>query len=59
MSDLGSDVVNLVSHATQQRLQNLLEKVTVIAQQKNMNYKVLIPHQLTVQRSSKAGPWTK
>ncbi|XP_047660964.1 transcription initiation factor TFIID subunit 4 isoform X2 [Tachysurus fulvidraco] len=39
VTDLGSEVVNLVSHATQQRLQNLLEKVTVIAQQKNMNYK--------------------
>ncbi|XP_060766139.1 transcription initiation factor TFIID subunit 4 [Neoarius graeffei] len=37
--DVGPEVVNLVSHATQQRLQNLLEKVTVIAQQKNMNYK--------------------
>lgn len=41
--DVGPEVVNLVSHATQQRLQNLLEKVTVIAQQKNMNYKVCIP----------------
>ncbi|XP_058229447.1 transcription initiation factor TFIID subunit 4 isoform X2 [Hemibagrus wyckioides] len=39
VTDLGPEVVNLVSHATQQRLQNLLEKVTVIAQQKNMNYK--------------------
>ncbi|KAM9444171.1 transcription initiation factor TFIID subunit 4 [Clarias gariepinus] len=39
VTDLGAEVVNLVSHATQQRLQNLLEKVTVIAQQKNMNYK--------------------
>lgn len=43
VKDLGPEVVNLVSHATQQRLQNLLEKVTVIAQQKNMNYKVCIP----------------
>ncbi|TSY83938.1 Transcription initiation factor TFIID subunit 4 [Bagarius yarrelli] len=39
VTDLSPDVVNLVSHATQQRLQNLLEKVTVMAQQKNMNYK--------------------
>ncbi|XP_062842816.1 transcription initiation factor TFIID subunit 4 [Trichomycterus rosablanca] len=39
VTDLGPEVVNLVSHATQQRLKNLLEKVTVIAQQKNMNYK--------------------
>ncbi|XP_076851739.1 LOW QUALITY PROTEIN: transcription initiation factor TFIID subunit 4-like [Brachyhypopomus gauderio] len=39
VTEVGSDVVNLVSHATQQRLQNLLEKVSVIAQQKNMTYK--------------------
>ncbi|KAI5093627.1 transcription initiation factor TFIID subunit 4 isoform X2, partial [Silurus meridionalis] len=39
VTEMGPEVVNLVSHATQQRLQNLLEKVTVIAQQKNMNYK--------------------
>ncbi|KAL7843585.1 hypothetical protein AOLI_G00250970 [Acnodon oligacanthus] len=37
--DLAPDVVNLVSHATKQRLQNLMEKVSVIAQQKNMTYK--------------------
>ena len=39
MSDLGADVVNFVSHATQQRLQNLLEKVSQVAQQKNVNFK--------------------
>ncbi|XP_072522434.1 transcription initiation factor TFIID subunit 4 [Salminus brasiliensis] len=39
VTDLAPEVVNLVSHATQQRLQNLLEKVSVIAQQKNMTYK--------------------
>lgn len=37
--DLGTEVVKLVSHATQQRLQNLLEKVTQVAQQKNMSFK--------------------
>uniref|UniRef100_A0A3B4DSG9 TAFH domain-containing protein n=1 Tax=Pygocentrus nattereri TaxID=42514 RepID=A0A3B4DSG9_PYGNA len=39
VTDLAPDVVNLVSHATKQRLQNLMEKVSVIAQQKNMTYK--------------------
>ncbi|XP_005172945.3 transcription initiation factor TFIID subunit 4 isoform X1 [Danio rerio] len=39
VTDLGPEVVNIVSHATQQRLQNLLEKVSLIAQQKNMTYK--------------------
>ncbi|TDH14537.1 hypothetical protein EPR50_G00043630 [Perca flavescens] len=39
VTDLGAEVVNLVSHATQQRLQNLLGKVTEVAQQKNGNFK--------------------
>ncbi|KAL4648937.1 transcription initiation factor TFIID subunit 4 isoform X2 [Arapaima gigas] len=37
--ELGPEVVNLVSHATQQRLQDLLEKVSQVAQQKNFSYK--------------------
>ncbi|CAJ1051377.1 transcription initiation factor TFIID subunit 4-like isoform X2 [Xyrichtys novacula] len=39
VSDLGAEVVNLISHATQQRLQNLLEKVSQVAQQKNISFK--------------------
>ncbi|XP_058487988.1 transcription initiation factor TFIID subunit 4-like [Solea solea] len=39
VTDLGVDVVNYVSYATQQRLQNLLEKVSQVAQQKNINFK--------------------
>uniref|UniRef100_A0A671SCQ1 Transcription initiation factor TFIID subunit 4-like n=1 Tax=Sinocyclocheilus anshuiensis TaxID=1608454 RepID=A0A671SCQ1_9TELE len=39
VTELGPEVVNIISHATQQRLQNLLEKVSLIAQQKNMTYK--------------------
>ncbi|XP_066529189.1 transcription initiation factor TFIID subunit 4 [Hoplias malabaricus] len=39
VTELAPEVVSLVSHATQQRLQNLLGKVSVIAQQKNMTYK--------------------
>lgn len=39
VTDLGAEVVKLVSHATQQRLQNLLEKVTQVAQQKNISFK--------------------
>ncbi|XP_068160410.1 transcription initiation factor TFIID subunit 4-like [Antennarius striatus] len=39
VGELGTDVVNFISHATQQRLQNLLEKVSQVAQMKNMNFK--------------------
>lgn len=42
MTDLGAEVVKLVSHATQQHLQNLLEKVTQVAQLKNNSFKVCI-----------------
>uniref|UniRef100_A0A668UU37 Transcription initiation factor TFIID component TAF4 C-terminal domain-containing protein n=1 Tax=Oreochromis aureus TaxID=47969 RepID=A0A668UU37_OREAU len=34
-----SQVVNYVSHAAQQRLQNILEKVSQVAQQKNITFK--------------------
>uniref|UniRef100_A0A672J654 TATA-box binding protein associated factor 4 n=1 Tax=Salarias fasciatus TaxID=181472 RepID=A0A672J654_SALFA len=39
VSELGADVVNYISHATQQRLQNLLGKVSLVAQQKNVTFK--------------------
>uniref|UniRef100_A0A3Q3NDK7 TAF4A RNA polymerase II, TATA box binding protein (TBP)-associated factor n=1 Tax=Mastacembelus armatus TaxID=205130 RepID=A0A3Q3NDK7_9TELE len=39
VTDLGTEVVNYVSHATQHRLQSLLEKVSQVAQQKNVNFK--------------------
>nr|XP_043894938.1 transcription initiation factor TFIID subunit 4-like isoform X3 [Solea senegalensis] len=39
VGELSSDVINYISHATQQRLQNLLEKVSLAAQQKNINLK--------------------
>uniref|UniRef100_A0A3B3XS15 TAFH domain-containing protein n=1 Tax=Poecilia mexicana TaxID=48701 RepID=A0A3B3XS15_9TELE len=39
VTELGTEVVNYVSHATQQRLLNLLEKVSQVAQQKNINFK--------------------
>ncbi|XP_064154579.1 transcription initiation factor TFIID subunit 4-like isoform X1 [Anguilla rostrata] len=39
ITELGPDVINFVSHATQQRLQNLLEKVSEAAQQKNCPFK--------------------
>ncbi|XP_028850525.1 transcription initiation factor TFIID subunit 4-like isoform X2 [Denticeps clupeoides] len=39
VNELGPEVINFVSHATQQRLKNLLEKVSEIAQQKNLSYK--------------------
>uniref|UniRef100_UPI0037E7FB2E transcription initiation factor TFIID subunit 4-like isoform X2 n=1 Tax=Semicossyphus pulcher TaxID=241346 RepID=UPI0037E7FB2E len=39
VSELGADVINYISYATQQRLQNLLEKVSQVAQQKNGTFK--------------------
>lgn len=40
ITELHPDVVSYVSHATQQRLQNLVEKISETAQQKNFSYKV-------------------
>lgn len=40
VTDLGPEVINYVSHATQQRLRDLLERVSLAAQQKNGNFKV-------------------
>lgn len=42
VSELGTDVINYISHATQQRLQDVLEKVSQVAQQKNLTFKVII-----------------
>ncbi|XP_060926295.1 transcription initiation factor TFIID subunit 4-like isoform X2 [Limanda limanda] len=39
MTNMGAELVNLVSHATQQRLRNLLESVSQVAQQRNVNFK--------------------
>ncbi|XP_062308822.1 transcription initiation factor TFIID subunit 4-like [Osmerus eperlanus] len=39
VSEVGPDVVSLVSHATQERLRELLEKVTVVAQHRKMALK--------------------
>ncbi|XP_034552337.1 transcription initiation factor TFIID subunit 4-like isoform X2 [Notolabrus celidotus] len=39
ISELGTDVLNYIAYATQQRLQNLLEKVSQVAQQKNITFK--------------------
>uniref|UniRef100_A0A3Q2CWN3 TATA-box binding protein associated factor 4 n=1 Tax=Cyprinodon variegatus TaxID=28743 RepID=A0A3Q2CWN3_CYPVA len=39
VSELGTDVISYISHATQQRLQNLLEKASHVAQQKNINFR--------------------
>lgn len=39
VTELGAEVVNYVSHAAQQRLLNLLEKVSQVAQHKNINFK--------------------
>uniref|UniRef100_A0A8C7XCZ3 TATA-box binding protein associated factor 4 n=1 Tax=Oryzias sinensis TaxID=183150 RepID=A0A8C7XCZ3_9TELE len=39
VSELGTDVISYISHATQQRLQNLLEKVSQVAHHKNVTLK--------------------
>ncbi|XP_068454527.1 transcription initiation factor TFIID subunit 4-like [Clinocottus analis] len=39
VSELGVDVINFISHAAKQRLQNLLEKVSQVALQKNTTFK--------------------
>uniref|UniRef100_H3D4Z1 TATA-box binding protein associated factor 4 n=2 Tax=Tetraodon nigroviridis TaxID=99883 RepID=H3D4Z1_TETNG len=39
VSELGADVISYISHATQNRLLNLLEKVSHVAQLKNHNLK--------------------
>ncbi|XP_075070510.1 transcription initiation factor TFIID subunit 4B [Mixophyes fleayi] len=39
IKELNSDVMNLVSHATQERLRGLIEKLTVAAQHRSTNYK--------------------
>ncbi|XP_068603966.1 transcription initiation factor TFIID subunit 4 [Brachionichthys hirsutus] len=39
IGDLGADVINYISYATQHRLRSLLEKVSQVAQQKNSNFK--------------------
>lgn len=40
--EVNSDVLNLISHATQERLRGLLEKLTLIAQHRIRTYKVKI-----------------
>lgn len=39
VTEMGPEVMTLVSHATQQRLRNLLEKVSEVTQQRNINFK--------------------
>ncbi|XP_034028696.1 transcription initiation factor TFIID subunit 4-like [Thalassophryne amazonica] len=39
VSELGTDVMDYISHATQQRLQNLLERLSQVAQHKNITLK--------------------
>lgn len=45
VTDLGAEVVKYVSHATQQRLQNVLEKVSLVAQQRHVSFKVCLQPQ--------------
>lgn len=42
VGELGADVISYISHATQTRLQNLLEKVSHVAQLKNQSPKVMV-----------------
>lgn len=43
ISEVPTDVVNLISHATQERLRNIIEKLSTIAEQRTEIYKVSIP----------------
>lgn len=45
-------MVNFISHAAQQRLQSLLEKVTQVAQLKNLSLKVLLGARFCLSRRS-------
>ncbi|KAJ6662154.1 hypothetical protein lerEdw1_012619 [Lerista edwardsae] len=40
ITEVNSDVLNLISHATLERLRGLLDKLTIIAQHRTMTYKV-------------------
>lgn len=42
VGELGTDVINFISHAAQQRLQNLLAKVSQVAQHRNITFKVSV-----------------
>lgn len=42
VGELGADVLSYISHATQMRLKNLLEKASHVAQLKNQNLKVMV-----------------
>ncbi|KAM5156884.1 transcription initiation factor TFIID subunit 4B [Mantella aurantiaca] len=39
IKELNSDVMNLVSHATQERLRGLIEKLTIVAHHRSTNYR--------------------
>ncbi|XP_061730908.1 transcription initiation factor TFIID subunit 4 [Nerophis ophidion] len=47
MTDFSADVINFVSHATQHRLRDLMERVSFVAQQKNGNFKEDDNHEQT------------
>lgn len=42
VGELGPDVIGYISHATQTRLQNLLERVSHVATLKNQSLKVMV-----------------
>lgn len=42
VSEVNPDVLGLISHATQERLRDLLEKLTVIAHHHNISYRVCV-----------------
>ena len=40
VSEIPTDVINLISHATQERLRHIVEKLSTIAEQRGEIYKV-------------------
>lgn len=50
VAEVNPDVLELLSHATQERLRNLLEKLTVIAHHHNISYRVCIIKHICTKR---------
>lgn len=55
ITDVPAEVVTFISHATQNRLRTVIEKVTVITQHRMESYKVSVPRNGFVFQSA-AGP---
>lgn len=57
ITDVPAEVVTFISHATQNRLRAVLEKVTVITQHRMESYKVSVPWAQARSASCTQLPW--